>query len=204
MCFIKTTIELDFLQYHTYIETMKDCRFNNLIAVIFIISMYSATNTPANGQAPVFSNEEIQINFFGEFKENISGFKTMYQGYFSRVLRQIEFCQWQRQPPEVQQVMRPDSGFLCEAYILPVIDEKQAKTALKKIFLKVEKHQWNSPVKTLKIKGFSVLAWRFQAGKTRLDHFLVFGKKYNYLLVSSPYGSNGFMEKIIANMRYIK
>ena len=52
------------------------------------------------------------------------------------------------------------------------------------------------------IGGHRVIRWRFQAGKTRLDHYLLIGKKFNYLFVSSPYGSNGAIEELISRTKF--
>ena len=54
----------------------------------------------------------------------------------------------------------------------------------------------------LKINGQKVLKWRYTYGKTRLDHYLVGGRKMIYLFVSSPFGSNGNIENIIRSMEW--
>ncbi len=98
----------------------------------------------------------------------------------------------------------PYSHHLSSLYILPELSMKKIK---KEIVSYVNKHlpfQIVDKIKAIEIEGKTVLKWRVQSGKTRLDHFVVFGEKYNYLFVSSPYGTSGAIETVISEMKLKK
>jgi hypothetical protein len=145
----------------------------------------------------------VTIDFSGKFGTRNTGFSNMKGGYFSRVIEEVRFCEYEPQPPEVQQVLPGEDEFLCSLYILPVIACDQARKEIIRHF-KEDKSRpaYFRGIDESSISGFALLSWRYQMGKTRLDHYLVFGKKFNYLFVSSPYGSNGSIESIIRTMRY--
>lgn len=151
----------------------------------------------------VFTNEEISIDFAGQFSLRDKPGKTLYGDYLPQPLTSVDFCPWRPQPPEVQQVMRPERGYLCELHILPFASETQALRAIRNAHAH-ESHRYarNGDLRTVEIAGHRVIRWRWQAGKSRLDHFLLIGKKFNYLFVSSPYGSNGGIEEIISRTVY--
>lgn len=58
--------------------------------------------------------------------------------------------------------------------------------------------------KMVMINNIPLLKWRYQAGKTRLDHFLLFGKRQNYLFISSPYSSSKDFEKRVGSIKLKK
>lgn len=151
----------------------------------------------------VFTNEEIYIDFGGQFEPREKPGTTLYPRYLPEPLTTVDFCPWQPQPPEVQQVMRPERGFLCELHILPAFTEAQALIAVKKAHAhESHKHARNSGLEAFSLGSYRVIRWRWQAGKSRLDHFLLIGKKFNYLFVSSPYGSNGTIESILNRVQF--
>lgn len=146
----------------------------------------------------VFSNDEIRIEFGGEFALRDQPGDTLYPQQIAKPVHTIDFCKWNPQPPEVQQVSRPERGFLCELHILPAQNESQVmKTVQAAHAAENRKHVRNFRLEAISIGNHRVVRWRFQVGKTRLDHFILIGKKYNYLFVSSPYGTNGALEDII-------
>lgn len=151
----------------------------------------------------VFSNEEIRIHFNGQFEPREKPGNTQYAKYLPQPIATVDFCPWKPQPPEVQQVMRPERGFLCELHILPGATEEQAMIRINAAHANDKRrHVRNFRLQVTDIGGHRVILWRFQAGKTRLDHYLLIGKKFNYLFVSSPYGSNGAMEEIIGRVAF--
>lgn len=147
----------------------------------------------------VFSDGEIRVDFRQRFSVAPSAKGIPYGDYLAKPLQLIEFCPFQPQDPEVQQVGPSESGFLCELYKMPL---ENAETALELVQnaskVKRKDHGIFRNVEVVKLRDLKVVRWRFQVGKTRLDHFLVIGKKHNYLFVSSAYGSNGSIEEILA------
>ena len=151
----------------------------------------------------VYSNEEIRIDFGGQFEPREKPGTTQYPQHLPQPLTTVDFCPWRPQPPEVQQVMRPERGFLCELHILPGAPEAKAMAQIQSAHAgNRERHVRNFWLQVTDIGGHRVIRWRFQAGKTRLDHFLLIGRKFNYLFVSSPYGSNGTIEEILARTKF--
>ena len=99
--------------------------------------------------------------------------------------------------------MRPERGFLCELHILPGAIETKAMAQIQSAHsANKERHVRNVRLEATDIGGHRVISWRWQAGKTRLDHYLLIGKKFNYLFVSSPYGSNGAIEELISRTKF--
>jgi hypothetical protein len=87
-------------------------------------------------------------------------------------VRAADFCQWQPQLPGVQRVTRPESGFLCALHVLPVRGQQTLKKAVRAAVASThERYQRSFNVRAEKIAGHRILRSRFQAGKTRLDHF---------------------------------
>ncbi len=157
----------------------------------------------AEQSATVFINNEIRIEFGGPFALRDQPGETLYPQHFAKPLQTIDFCKWNPQPPHVQQVSRPRTGFLCELHILPALGESDVLAAVQAAHeQESRKHVRNFRLETVSIGKHRVVRWRFQAGKTRLDHFMLIGKKYNYLFVSSPYGSNGAIEDIISKASF--
>lgn len=151
----------------------------------------------------VFTNEEIRIDFGGHFELREKPGTTQYPSQLPQPLTTVDFCPWRPQAPEVQQVMRPERGFLCELHILPGATEAKAMAQIQSAHSGNKKrHVRNFRLQATDIGGHRVIHWRFQAGKTRLDHYLLIGKKFNYLFVSSPYGSNGAIEEIIGRAAF--
>jgi hypothetical protein len=179
---------------HFSVRNTKSAR--SITAAIFALSLSQAAAQPAS-----FTNKEVAIDFAGPFAVRDQPGATLYPQLLAKPLQTVDFCKWYPAPPEVQQVSRPDRGYLCELHILPAQSER-------KTFQQVEaaheaesrKHVRNFRLETVTIGKHRVVRWRFQAGKTRLDHFILIGKKYNYLFVSSPYGSNGSIEEIISKV----
>ena len=94
--------------------------------------------------------------------------------------------------------------YLSSLYIMPKMSMKKLK---EEIELYVGRHslfQIVHKIQEIIIGDKTVLKWRAQNGKTRLDHYVVFGKDYNYLFVSSPYGTNGVIENVILEMELLK
>jgi len=168
-------------------------RFTRPIAWAVCISTLLAAD-----QATIFSNAEIDIDFGGPYSVRIEPGSTVYRDLLTRPLQTIDFCAWQPQDPEVQQVTKPEGGYLCELHLLhprSVADwMKAVRTAGEK---KRPDRGKTRDLTFIEIHGLRVITWRFQAGKSRLDHYLVLGKKYHYLFISSPYGSNGTIEGIL-------
>ncbi|MBN8221517.1 MAG: hypothetical protein J0L53_11375 [Spirochaetes bacterium] len=169
-----------------------------LSAITFFgLSLYCALGLAAQTSS-IFSNAEIRIDFAGPFSIRIEPGATVYRDLLPRPLQTVDFCRWQPQDPDVQQVNRPETGYLCEMHILHVQSVAEIMAAVRKSSEKPRADRGTSRNLTYsEFHGLRVIQWRFQAGKSRLDHFLVLGKAYNYLFVSSPYGSNGLIEEIL-------
>lgn len=152
----------------------------------------------AADHATIYSNAEIRVDFAGPFSVRIEPGATVYRDLFPRPLQTVDFCRWQPQDPEVQQVSRPETGYLCEMHILHVQSVAEIMAAVRKSSEnKRPDRGTNRNLTYSEFHGLKVIQWRFQVGKSRLDHYLVLGKAYNYLFVSSPYGSNGAIEEIL-------
>ncbi|GAA4276370.1 hypothetical protein GCM10022259_10940 [Aquimarina mytili] len=93
---------------------------------------------------------------------------------------------------------------LSTLFVLPKKTKRKVKAKIRQYVNDHELFQISGAIKRIKIKNKKVLSWRLQNMKTRLDHFMVFGKNHNYLFVSSPYGSNNRIEAIIAKSKYTK
>ncbi len=166
----------------------------------FILLLFTGLVTAAS---PVrYEDELLSVDLHGAHAVRTEPGQTQYPAYLPQPVRTIDFCQWQPQPPEVQQVLRPASGFLCELHVLPSRGERTLEQAVRNaVAAKHEAYQRSFNLRVDKIAGHRVLCWRFQSGKTRLDHFAIAGNKYDYLFVSSPYGSNGMIEEILKSLR---
>jgi len=150
-----------------------------------------------------FTNAEVSIEFASPFEVRDQPGETLYPQHLTKPRQTIDFCKWYPQPPDVQQVMRPERGFLCELHILPGQSEREVMHTVKTAHeAESRKHVRNFRLETVTIGKHRVVRWRFQVGKTRLDHFILIGKKHNYLFVSSPYGSNGALEDIISKTKF--
>ncbi len=171
-----------------------------IISVIFLMSF--SMSAQQTSKQMVYKNNEIQITFPGEYK--IDDDKKYHKvGYFSATTEHIQFCKQEPQPEYVQQVYS-ESGFLCSMYILPLIDLEELKKEIKTAFAPKKALASLSDFEEISLKGHSVVKWRYQIGKTRLDHYMLRTKNNYYLFISSPYGSNGYIEKIITNVNPVK
>lgn len=151
-----------------------------------------------------FSNKEIKLDLAGPFAVRDRPGETLYPQHLAKPLQTIDFCKWNPQPPEVQQVSRPERGFLCELHILPAQAESEVLKSVRAAHAaEARKHVRNFRLEAVTIGKHRVARWRFQVGKTRLDHLVLIGKKHNYLFVSSPYGSNGALEDIVSKVRFL-
>lgn len=151
--------------------------------------------------AETFRNDEIEVPFNEQVRILNGDFTPAAEGYFLKVVQQVRFCQWQERPGHIQSVGPGSDGYLCNFYVLPPLSEKAATGKIQRTFKKKSPVSLLTEPEAMQIGWFRLLKWRYAIGKTRLDHYLVFGKKYNYLFVSWPYGSNGSIEKIIGGMR---
>lgn len=93
--------------------------------------------------------------------------------------------------------------YLSSLYIMPQKSVKELKKEIKDYIKKNPLFQISKKIEIIKIADKKVLKWRAQNGKTRLDHYVVFGTTYNYLFVSSPYGTNGVIENVILEMELL-
>lgn len=168
--------------------------------LILIFSM-SFVLTEASEQNLVFENDEVVIFFAPEgFIVKSQKSKRDSKNYFKRYSYHIKFCKQPVLPNYVQQVVSSD-GWLCNFYVLPYETEDKVRGQIKTAY-KTNKYARFSDAKVIKINHFKVLTWRYSIGKTRLAHFLVFGKKHHYLFISSPYGEQRTILKLIKTMKY--
>lgn len=93
---------------------------------------------------------------------------------------------------------------LSSLYILPKIPLKKFDREIEAYVKEHPPYHISKKLKKIKIGNKKIFKWRIQIAKTRLDHLVFFGKEYNYLFVSSPYGSNGGIEKVILDMMLVK
>ncbi len=164
---------------------------------LIVVYLCASVNFSAE-DTTVFTTAEIRVDFAGPFNVRIEPGATVYRDLFPRPLQTVDFCRWQAQDPEVQQVSRPETGYLCEMHVLHVKSVQDIMYAVRKSSeTKRPDRGTNRDLTYSEIYGLKVIQWRFQAGKTRLDHYLLLGKKYNYLFISSPYGSQGTIESVL-------
>lgn len=88
-------------------------------------------------------------------------------------------------------------------YILPKMSIEKLKTEIVSYADSDSLYQITQKVEPIKIGENKGYKWRLQNGKTRLDHYMFFGKEHNYLFVSSPYGSNGSIETAVLEMELL-
>lgn len=170
--------------------------------LLIIFAICSCTVFFAADKPLLYSNGEIEIDFAGPFQVRIEPGSTVYRDALTRSLQTVDFCQWQPHDPEVQQVSRPESGFLCEMHILHPRSVNDWMTAIRAAAVAKRADRGKTfDLSYSEIYGLRVIQWRFQAGKTRLDHYILMGKKYHYLFISSPYGSNGAIEDVLARTK---
>ncbi|MFT4600434.1 MAG: hypothetical protein ACI857_000608 [Arenicella sp.] len=93
---------------------------------------------------------------------------------------------------------------LSSLFILPQTSKKELIAEMEEYLKDNDPFQMTKEMVKVKIGNKKVMKWRIQSGKTRLDHYIVFGKNYNYLFVSSPYGSDGSIELHISEMELTK
>jgi hypothetical protein len=157
----------------------------------------------------VFKNNEIEIKFPGSF-EKVSNknfgntINETYEGYFLDFEQKILFHEDDQekyyttddgQVITTQHVVT-SSGYLSDLYIYPAIDRQELIKEIEKAFepegakFKFRKH------KEVKIGKLKVLNWRTQQKKNRFEYYLVLGKSYHYLFVSTPYGEQEYIESI--------
>lgn len=170
--------------------------------LLTILTILSGAGFFAAEKPLLYSNAEIEIDFSGPFQVRIEPGSTVYRDALARPLQTVDFCQWQGGDPEVQQVSRPESGFLCEMHLLHPRSVNDWMTAIRAAAVAKRTDRGRTFDLTYsEIHGLRVIQWRFQAGKTRLDHYILMGKKYHYLFISSPYGSNGAIEDMLARTK---
>ena len=148
-----------------------------------------------------FSNEEVIINFVpdGYLVKKVNN-KIFNNDYFNKYNKFFKFCKMSPLPEYMQQPSSSD-GWFCHFYVLPYEPEDKVKSFIPSMYQK-NRFSRKFEVKTIKINKFNVLRWRYQIGKTRLEHFLVLGNQYNYLFISSPYGESSRVLQVIRTMRF--
>lgn len=125
-------------------------------------------------------------------------------GYFDSYSAHLKFCKQPRQPAYVQQVYS-DDGWLCHFYELPALKPEQIKPLILKRRTQSVRitYRQKAGIGEETYKGHPLLVWREQAGKTRLDHFLVVGPAHNYLFVSSPYGDGEMIRNVLNTLNFL-
>lgn len=147
-----------------------------------------------------YINEELRIPF-GDFERRIIPQPPAEGPYFDRYLEIVKFCREPVLPPHIQQVHSSD-GWLCEMRVLPIARPGEILAEIESIQPQTG-HATITPVNEESIGGFTILYWRYQSGKTRLDHFLLPARLHYYLLISSPYGDGENIRKLIESTEYV-
>jgi hypothetical protein len=180
------------------------CILIYLLLGSFTLAPVCQTNHDKNGSRmksdSIFTNEEITINLNGPYAIDSSK-HYLEAGYFSLSFMHIRFCRIQPQPEYIQQISSTDN-FLCSMYLLPQIMRESLMEEIEKSFGQKKNLYHFSGALKISIGSMHLLKWRQTIGKSRFDHYLVFGNKFNYLFISSPYGSSGYIEHIISGMRF--
>lgn len=150
----------------------------------------------------LFKNDEIEVTFPEDGFASQKIEKEKGEKYLSQYSTYLKFCKQPEQPPYVQQVYSAD-GWLCAFYILPPWDVDKIKQDLLSGLDKYDqiRYQEQETIGEEIINGNKVLVWRHRRGKTRLDKFLVLGKKHHYLFVSSPYGDGDKIRQIVETVK---
>ncbi|MCP3924640.1 MAG: hypothetical protein GY714_18855 [Desulfobacterales bacterium] len=164
----------------------------------FLISYSSSTSPEAITK---YSNEEVSIEFNEKILIKEPGFDKPEQPYFATAISLVKFNKVKIQEGNIQQVIPGKDGYLSKMFILPYRSPEFVKEILGKITLMKKKHEQYVPF-SMESSEKQTMGWRYQVGKLTFDHYMVFGKKYNYLFISSHYGSTGAIEKVIRIMSY--
>ncbi|MCP4354588.1 MAG: hypothetical protein GY793_02930 [Proteobacteria bacterium] len=171
-----------------------------IICLIFGFFLISYSSTPPEAITK-YSNEEVSIEFNEKILIKKPGFDKPEQSYFATAISLVKFNKIKMQEGNIQQVTPGKDGYLSKMFILPYRSPEFVKEILGKITLMKKKHEQYIPF-SMESSEKQTMGWRYQVGKLSFDHYVVFGKKYNYLFISSPYGSNGAIEKVIKSMNY--
>ncbi|UII74647.1 hypothetical protein LV716_10235 [Flagellimonas sp. HMM57] len=89
---------------------------------------------------------------------------------------------------------------LSSLYILP---KDSKRKLLEEIELYINRHppyKLVGGIEEVEIGNKKALKFLVKNGKTRLNHYIIFGKGYNYLFVSSPYGEDEVIQDVINEM----
>lgn len=184
-----------------------------LISIILTSTILFAQKTK---KQMVFQNEEIKIMFPGSFMEaeesqfwSITN-KEYTKGYFHNFSKKIRFHEDRQQKYYetedgqriVTQHVVSSDNYLSSMFIYPYMDEKELLKEIEKAFSPNDPYVSYRKVEKKKIEDVVFLNWRMQRGKSRLEHFLVLGKKHNYLFISTPYGEQEYIEGIISVIEF--
>jgi len=181
---------------------LKPIYLQMIIAVFAAIILQCETGMDMiDSNNKTYEDSGVKIDFsnggYAEYRlDNNNPFNE--NNYFSTYIKIIEFCPTINLPSHMQQV-QSKSGWLCKLYILPGTSKDNAIDSIKNCH-KFHKHSYQSETEEIVIKNKQILKWRYEIGKTRLDHYLVFGIKDNYLFISSPYGEHGEIVSLIENL----
>lgn len=164
----------------------------------------------------IYQNEEITIKFHDSYQEVEDGqFWSITngeytKGYFHDFLKKIRFHEDHQQKYfetedgqiiTTQHVISSDN-YLSSLFIYPALEEKKLLKEIEKAFAPTDRYVSYRNAEKRKIGKVEFLNWRMQRGKSRLEHFLVLGKKFNYLFISTPYGEQEYIEDIISKIEF--
>ncbi|MDH5680811.1 MAG: hypothetical protein OEZ36_04430 [Spirochaetota bacterium] len=171
------------------------------LALVFGVICLSFTISFSSEREMIFDNGEVILSFAPD------GFITTLlkktpdpKNYFNRYKYLVKFHRVKPQPAYVQQVSSED-GWLSELRVLPKENMDKLIEDIPGMY-PPNKYARLTEVRLINVKKFKVLNWKHQIGKTRLQHFLVLGRKHNYLFISSPYGETESILALIRKMSY--
>ncbi|MDH5657347.1 MAG: hypothetical protein OEZ34_15655 [Spirochaetia bacterium] len=179
-------------------------KFKFSVKLFFVLVFVTAPVTMLLAESNIYEDFGIKINFGSggfsevELKSGTNENPFVKKNYFSTFTKKIRFCPVSKQPAYMQQVVS-ESGWMCEFYILPGKSKNEIRRHILNSYVH-NKFSHYSEIEELTISKRQILKWRYRIGKTRLDHFLIFGKKVNYLFISSPYGENGDVIPLIETL----
>ena len=149
----------------------------------------------------IFDNGEVTLSFApGGFIITKLDKTPDPKNYFNRHKYLVKFNRVKPQPAYVQQVSSSD-GWLSELRVLPKENMDKLIEDIPGMY-PANKYARLTEVTMVNVNKHKVLRWKYQIGKTRLQHFLVLGGKHNYLFISSPYGETESILALIRKMSY--
>lgn len=184
-----------------------------LANLLFLSSIYAQqTKNKMN-----YKNIEIEIKFPGSFEEKENGSfnatidENYVKGYFLNFEKIILFHEDDQQKYYTTengemiptQHVITSTGYLSSLYVYPVLGKTALLKEVKKAFETKNAKFTYREIKEISVGKHKVFNWRTQHYKNRFEYYLLMGKTYNYLFISTPYGEKDYIEKLLLDVKFI-